>query len=315
MNERTPFPFSDSNKRYFTYDYYLRQKFGRKCCKVVLDGGFTCPNRDGTISEKGCTFCSPRGSGDFCAERSLTIAEQFSIVRTRLQKKWPQAVYLAYFQAYCNTYAPLEILREKYEEALKQPGVVGINIATRADCIEQDVLSYLGELNKKTVLTIELGLQSIHDETLRKINRGHDFACFLKTYAALKSAGISVCIHIINGLPGETEAMMLQTAESLAKLRPPCVKFHMLNILKETELAEEYQNRPFSLLTRDAYIDIVCRQIEMLPQETVIGRICGDAGEDSLIAPNWTRKKFMVLNEVDKWFARRNSMQGYFYSA
>ncbi len=313
MQKNNPFPWSDSNKRYYTYDYYLKKRFGSKCCKIILDGGFTCPNRDGTIAHTGCIFCSPMGSGDFCADRRLTITEQFHIIRERLQKKWPGAVYLAYFQAYSNTYAPLEILKEKYEEALAQPGVVGINIATRADCIEDRILTYFCELSQETALTIELGLQSVHDETLKRIRRGHDFECFLRTYTKLKGAGIDVCIHIINGLPGETEAMMLKTAEKLADLQPHSVKFHMLNVLKGTALAETYLKEPFPLLTRDAYVNIVCRQLERLPSATVIGRVCGDAGADSVIAPYWTRKKFVVMNEIDKWFVQHASMQGRLY--
>ena len=309
---KNPFPYSDSNKRYYTFDYYLRQTFGSKCAKITLDGGFTCPNRDGTRGVGGCTFCSDKGSGDFCAEGALPISEQFTRQKEMMLRKWPDAKFLAYFQAHTNTYAPLPRLRELFEEALLQKGVVGLNIATRADCLTKDVVEYLRELSGRTALTVELGLQSVHDETAKRVNRCHTWDEFLAGYEML--SGLDVCIHIIDGLPGEDAEMMLETAKEVAKLHPKFLKIHLLHVLKGSALAKQYENGEFSVLTLSDYVKIVCDQLELLPMDTVLGRVTGDGPADSLIAPLWSQKKLVVMNEIDKEMVKRNSFQGICYN-
>lgn len=306
-----PFPFSDSNKRYHTYDYYLRHKYGKKCVTVPLDGGFSCPNIDGTISYGGCTFCSARGSGDFCAPSRLTLAEQFEVAKRLTADKWGRDVgYIPYFQAFSATHGDFDHMRTQMETAAALPGAVALHLATRPDCLPPKVVHYLASLAARCDLVVELGLQSIHDETLRTIRRGHTFATFLEGYQALRACGVDVCIHLINGLPGETKEMMLETSRVIATLQPAFVKIHSLYILHGTEMAEQYQSGKIALLTREEYVDITCRQLEYLPSQTVIARVMGDAAADQLIAPLWCQKKFLVLNEIDKWFVSHDSMQG-----
>lgn len=307
---RPAFPYSDTNKRYHTYDYALRREFGEKVARVTLDGGFTCPNLDGTVGVGGCIYCSARGSGDFCAPRELSLPEQYEKTRAVMERKWGKTPCLAYFQAFTNTYAPAAVLRAKYEEALSLDGVVGLCVSTRPDCLGDDVLDLLAEMNEKTHLTVEVGLQSVHDGTLRRIRRGHDYATFLRGYEALRRRGIRVVVHLINSLPGEDVPAMLETARQVGMLRPYGVKFHMLQILRGTDLAALYEKGEVPLLSREDYIDLVARQIELLPEETVVCRISGDSDEGALIAPLWTRKKFTVMNDVDKWFAAHDSRQG-----
>lgn len=306
-----PFPNSDSNKRYYTYDFFLRRKFGHKVFKVTLDAGFTCPNIDGSKGVGGCTYCSSRGSGDFAASASLSIEEQYEIVRAAMDKKWEGGLCIPYFQAHTNTYAPLEVLKDKFERALLLPGSVGLDIATRADCISDDTAEYLRELHERTFLTVELGLQSIHDVTAKRINRCHTYEEFLKGYERLR--GLNVCVHIINGLPGETNEMMLDTARELAGLHPFMVKIHLLHIIEGTQIEKEYRRGEFELPTLEEYKNIVCDQLEVLPQDVVIARVTGDGAPETLVAPLWSRKKFVVMNEIDKELVRRNSMQGIKY--
>ncbi len=310
-----PFPYSDSNKRYYTLDYHLRQKFSSKVCKVPLNAGFTCPNRDGTKGVGGCTYCSAQGSGDFAGDPSEPIAEQFHKVRELLLKKWPNALCIPYFQAFTNTYAPVEVLKKCFEPVLAWEKTVGLSIATRADCLPDEVVAYLAELNQRTALTVELGLQTIHDETAERINRGHSYAEFLAGYHKLQAHGIPTCIHIINGLPGESREMMLQTVRAVSALRPHSVKLHLLHVLKGTRLAEDYLAGGFETLSLPEYVGIICDQLELLPPETVIQRITGDGARDSLIAPLWSLKKFVVMNEIDKELCRRGSYQGIAYRA
>lgn len=307
-----PFPHSDSNKRYYTFDYYARRTFGGKCAKITLDGGFTCPNRDGSRGFGGCTFCSERGSGDFCAGASLSISEQFEKQKQMMQKKWEDARFIAYFQAHTNTYAPLPRLKALFEEALSQEGVVGLNIATRADCLEDDVVEYLHELSKRTALTVELGLQSIHDVTAKRVNRCHTTEEFLLGYEKLK--GLDVCIHIINGLPGEDHEMMMETARAVAQLRPKFLKIHLLHVIEGSVLAEQFRRGEFEAMSLEDYVGTVCDQLEILPPEMVLGRVTGDGAADTLIAPLWSKKKLVVMNEIDKEMLRRGSYQGICYN-
>ncbi len=305
-----PFPYSDDNKRYHTWNYHLRHKFGGKVCKIPLNAGFTCPNIDGTKGFGGCIYCSSSGSGDFAGDPNHNIVRQFDEVRENMQKKWPQALYIPYFQAHTNTYAPAEILREKFEPVLARKGVVGLSIATRADALEADVLEYLEELNERVYLIVELGLQSVFDQTGERINRCHTFEEFLEGYQKLTARSIPVCVHLIDGLPGENKEMMLESARQVGLLYPHCVKIHLLHILKDTVIASQYAQGKVPILTLEAYVDIVIRQLELLPPETIIQRLTGDGGRDSLIAPLWSLKKFVVLNEIDKEMVRRNTYQG-----
>lgn len=313
--QSNPFPNSDTNKRYFTYDYYLRRTFGGKCAKLPLDAGFTCPNIDGRCGHGGCIYCSDRGSGDFAPEARLSIAEQIRRQKELFARKWDISRCIAYFQAHTNTYAPLLLLKEKYEEALAQEGIVGLNIATRADCLPTDVVEYLIELAERTTLTVELGLQSSSDMTAARINRGHDFATFCRGFEALRRANpkIGICVHIIFGLPDEDDEAMMQTVRDVAALRPDQVKIHLLHVLRGTVLADLYEAGEYQPLERDRYISLVADALELLPPDVVIGRLTGDGAADDLLAPLWSRKKTTVINDIDKLLYARNSMQGIRY--
>ena len=305
------FVYSDSNKRYHTLDYYYKHKYGQKVFKVSLDAGFSCPNIDGTVGHGGCIYCSKLGSGDFAGNKLDPLIKQFNDIKEILHKKWKNAKYIGYFQAHTNTYAPLTVLKEKYESILTLEHVVGLNIATRPDAIEEDVLNYLSNLNQKTDLTIELGLQTIHEQTSKLINRCHTLECFENMVKKLRKKNISVVVHIINGLPYETKQMMLETISYLNHLDIQGIKIHMLHILKDTALANLYQKEKFHVLSKEEYIDIVCDQLEMLRPEIVIHRITGDPKADDLVEPTWLEKKFGVLNDIDKELKRRNTYQGF----
>lgn len=304
------FIYSNSNKRYHTLDYFYKHKFNSKVFKVSLNAGFTCPNIDGTVGYGGCIYCSKLGSGDYAGEKEKDLITQFNEVKEMLLKKWPNAKYIGYFQANTNTYAPIAVLKEKYETILKLENVIGLNIATRPDSITKECLVYLEELSKKTYLTIELGLQTIHEKTSKLINRCHSLECFTDMVEKLRTRNINVVVHIINGLPYETKEDMLETVKFLNKLDIQGIKIHMLHILKDTALNNLYQKEKFHVLTRNEYIDIVCDQLELLREEIVINRITGDPKIDDLVEPDWLIKKFGVLNEIDKEMARRDSYQG-----
>ena len=303
------FKYTLDNKRYHTWNYYLTQKFGEKVFKVAINGGFTCPNIDGSRGFGGCTYCLS-GSGDFAGNPEHDVLTQFEEVKERMHKKWPKAKYIPYFQANTNTYAPVSVLKDKFEPVLAQHGVVGLSIATRADCLSEEVLLYLEDLSKRTYLMVELGLQTIFDKTGERINRCHSFSEFLKGYNELKKRGINTCIHLILGLPGETAEMMTESAKTVAKLEPTCVKLHLLHILKGTKIAKEYENGEFSTLTLEEYVNTVVDCLEYFSEETVIQRLTGDGGRDTLVAPLWSLKKFVVLNEIDKLMVKRNTYQG-----
>jgi hypothetical protein len=304
------FKYSNTNKRYHTLDYYYKNKFNEKVFKVSLNAGFTCPNIDGTVGTGGCIYCSKTGSGEFAGNRKDSIKKQFKEVKEMMLKKWPKAKYIAYFQARTNTYAPVEKLKELYEEALSEENVIGINIATRPDSITNECLDYLEELNKKTYLTVELGLQTTKEETSKLINRCHTLDCFENMVKLLRERNIDVVVHIINGLPHETKEDMLNTVKYLNKLDIQGVKIHMLSITKDTKLEELYNKEHFKVLTKDEYIDIVISQLELLREEIIIHRITGDPKIDDLIEPTWLTKKFCVLNDIDKEMVRRNTYQG-----
>jgi len=298
------------NKRYLTLNNFYKQTFGGKVFKVSLNGNFTCPNIDGTVGNGGCIYCSAKGSGDFAGDKNDDLLTQFNQTKILLDKKWPNGKYIAYFQANSNTYATLERLKSLYSQALDLPNVIGLSIATRPDAIADDLLDYLTELNEQTFLTVELGLQSVHAETLKLINRGHDLECFHNMFAKLRARNINVVVHIINGLPNETSEMMLQTARYLSEINPQGVKIHMLHILKNTALAAFYKETPFHILTRGEYVKTVCDQLEILRENIVIHRVTGDADSAQLVAPEWIQKKFCVMNEIDKELRRRDTFQG-----
>ncbi len=304
------FLFSDDNKRYHTWNYHLRHKFGMKVIKIALNGGFTCPNIDGRKGYGGCSYCSELGSGDFAGNRCQTVLEQFEAGKALIKKKWPEGKYMPYFQANTNTYAPVDVLKEKFEGVLKEPDVVGISIATRADCLEDDVVEYLADLHKRTYLIVELGLQSIYNETGERINRCHTYEEFLEGYMKLKERGINICVHLIDGLPGETAEMMIESARCVGKLRPHCIKLHLLHIIENTAMAKEYKEGKVVPLTKDEYVDIIVRQLEVLPPETVVQRLTGDGAKATLLAPWWSTNKFDVLNSIDKLMAERDTYQG-----
>lgn len=311
---KNPYKNTDTNKRYYTYDYYLRRTFDGKCAKIPLDAGFTCPNIDGKCGYGGCIYCSGRGSGDFAELPSLSLKEQYDITRQKLSSKWSTERCIAYFQAHTNTYAPLEVLREKFEEALSFDGVVGLNIATRADCIDEEIAAYLADIANRTVLTVELGLQTVHDDTAELINRGHSFADFVRGYEILRRASdkINICVHLIFGLPNENREMMLASVSSLASICPDQVKIHLLHVLKNTKMAELYLGGAYTPLEKDEYVALVADAIEMLPSNTVIARVTGDGMSEELLAPEWSRKKVSVINDIDKLLYERNTYQGIF---
>lgn len=309
MNE-TNFPFPSEGKRYHTWSRHLKDTFGCKIAKVALDAGFDCPNRDGTVAHGGCTFCSVAGSGDFAGDRVDPIDVQFAEIKARSQRKWKDAKYMAYFQAYTNTHAPLPVLKEKFEAALAQEGVVALSIATRPDCLPDDVVEYLAELNERTYLWVELGLQTVHETTARLINRAHDFECYKEGVEKLRRHGIRICSHIINGLPGETEEMMMETAKAVAKLDVQGIKIHLLHLLKGTPMVKQYEKGKLEFLTKEAYIKLVADQLEIIPPEMIVHRITGDGPVDLLIGPMWSVTKWEVLNGIDEELKARNSWQG-----
>jgi radical SAM protein (TIGR01212 family) len=302
-----PFPCSDDNKRYHTLAYHNRRTFGGRIYKAVLDGGFTCPNLDGIKGTTGCLFCDG-GSGAFT--QKLSVTQQLTLEMQRIRRKVPDARAIAYFQVHTNTYAPVSRLRELYEEALQFPDIIGLSVGTRPDCLPQDVLDYLGDLNRRTYLTVDLGVQTVHDRTAAQFRRGYDFGTFLRGYHALQERGIRTCLHIINGLPDENADAMLETAQVLGQLRPQAVKLQLLHILEGTPYADLWRNGKIPVLSQEAYTDIVVRQLEYFPPETVIERVTGDGEKAKLLAPLWSMDKIRTLGSIDKLQAQRDSFQG-----
>ena len=301
------FKYSLDNKRYHTLNYYLKNKYGKKTFKVSLNANFSCPNK---VNGKGCIFCSRLGSGDFAGNKEKDLVTQFNEVKRIMERKWPNSYYIGYFQANTNTFAPLNILKEKYETILNLPNVVGLNIATRSDAITQECYDYLEELSHKTDLIVELGLQSIHEKTLKFINRGHDLQNFENAVKELQKRNINVVVHIINGLPNESKEDMINTVKYLNNLNINGIKIHMLHVIENTDLADLYKETPFHILTKEEYIDIVVSQLEYLNPSIIIHRITGDPKKEDLIEPTWLLKKFCVLNDIDKEMLKRNTYQG-----
>ena len=306
------FSYTLDNKRYHTLNYYNLNRYGGKVYKASLDAGCTCPNRDGTRGHGGCIYCEG-GSHYFCGPG--TIRQQVAQELERIRKKQPDARIIPYFQAGTNTYGDLSQLKALWQEALSFPETVGISLATRADCLGEEVLSALEELRDQTDLTVELGLQTIHDKNAEEIGRGHDFAEFLRGYESLRRRNIRVCLHIINGLPGETEEMMLETARVVGKLCPDGVKIHLLHVAEGTELAELWKSGGYTPMEKADYIRITARQLAHFPPETVIERLTGDGDKSKLLAPLWSRDKISVLGGIDKEMADRDICQGDLFEA
>ena len=298
------------DKRYTDYNSYLRQIFGCRVQKISIDAGLTCPNRDGRISADGCIYCNARGSGTDAFAQGISIAEQ--VVRSQLfmAKRYNAKKYIAYFQSFSNTYAPVSILKSLYDEALTIPGVVGLAIGTRPDCVDTAILDLLESYADKYLVWIEYGLQSIHDQTLKRINRGHDFNCFQKAVALTLNRGINICTHLIFGLPGETREMMLHTAKTIASMAIDGVKLHLMYVVKGTALDTLYQQGQYQCLEQQEYVDIVCDVLELLPQKMVIQRLTGDPHPEELVAPFWSLQKTQTFSMIRETLVKRNSWQG-----
>ncbi|NME82303.1 TIGR01212 family radical SAM protein [Clostridium sp. SM-530-WT-3G] len=299
-----------NGKRYHTLNHFLREKFGEKVFKISLDGGFSCPNRDGTVGKGGCVFCSARGSGDFAGDRDFSISKQFDDVKTMMAHKWKSGKYIAYFQAYTNTYAPVDELRRKYNEAIEKEGVVALAIATRPDCLDEEVLDLLEEMNKKLYVWVELGLQTSNNETAKRINRGYMLETFDKAISDLKKRNIDTVVHAIFGLPGETKEDMFNTIDYIAHSGAMGIKIHLLHLMKHTALVKEYENGNLEFLSQEDYIDLITKSVSMLPEEMIVHRLTGDAPRNELIGPMWSLKKWEVLNAIDKAFEDNNLWQG-----
>lgn len=298
------------NKRYYTLNCYYKTHYGKKVFKVALNGGFTCPNKDGKKAVGGCIYCSPSGSGDFAGNIKDEILTQFKKIKEVELKKWPDALYIGYFQANSNTYGDINKLKELYETVLTEPNVVGLNIATRSDCFNKEIYDYLSDLNNRTDLVIELGLQSAKKSTIELINRHETKEEFENCIHELQKRNIKYVIHIINGLPGESKEDMIETAKYVNNLKPFGIKIHMLHIINNTQLANMFKKEPFLILSKDEYIDIVINQLEYLDENIIINRITGDPVREDLIEPTWLLKKFIVLNDVDKEMVKRDTYQG-----
>ena len=298
------------NKPYRSLNEYYREIFGRKTAKISLDGGFTCPNRDGTCGERGCLFCSAGGSGDFAENAALSITEQIENGKKQTSDKWKDPAYVAYFQAFTNTYAPVEELRRKYEEALSCDGVEGISIATRSDCLPEDVLDLLAELNQKTKLWVELGLQTSDEESAKRIRRGYPLSVFEKAVHDLAERKIPVIVHVILGLPGENRETILNTIDCVNRLPVQGIKLQLLHVLSDSDLAKLYEAGNYTPLTKEEYIALVGDCIAHLREDIVIHRLTGDGDKNTLLAPQWSLRKRDVLNSLHKYLKENNIRQG-----
>ncbi|HZJ85648.1 MAG TPA: TIGR01212 family radical SAM protein [Erysipelotrichaceae bacterium] len=305
-----PFKYSNTNLRYHSLSYYYKNKYKTKVSKIALDADFTCPNRDGKAGFGGCSFCSSAGSGEFAGDSNKTIMTQYNNVKARMQNKWPDSKTVPYFQAYTSTYGPLSKIKEMVEPFLLMDEVVAIDIATRPDCLEDDVIEYLDSLTGCKDIWIELGLQTIHDQIARDFNRGYDFDVFVDTVKRLAKTKIKVCVHLINGLPNESMEMMVESAKVVSSMDIDAVKIHMLHLVKDSRLGQQYLKKPFKILSKDEYVDIVASQLEVIPKEIIIQRLTGDAKAENLIVPKWTLSKFIVMNDIQKELVKRDSYQG-----
>ena len=304
------FPYTLDNKRYHTFNYYLKNKYNGKVAKVILDGHFTCPNRDGAKGFGGCTYCSEFGSGDSNVDVSKDILEQYKLNKEVMDRKWKNDFYIPYFQSFSNTYGPLEKIKNMLEPFINMDEVAEISIATRCDCLEKDTIEYLNSLTKYKPIWLELGLQTSNNNTGKLINRGYTFEEFKKALELISDTNIKVCVHIINGLPNETKKDFIKTIKDISHLQFHAIKIHMLHIIKNTKLAKEYTEHPFPVLTRDEYIETVVEQLRYINKEVVIERLTGDPIKDDLIEPSWVLNKTTILNDIDKLMVKLDCYQG-----
>ncbi|HEY3309114.1 MAG TPA: TIGR01212 family radical SAM protein [Desulfuromonadaceae bacterium] len=300
----------NTSKRYNAFSEELKSRFGCKVQRISVDAGFTCPNRDGRLDTEGCIFCGGHGSGSHGIKRELGIAEQLADGKEVMIRKYHAARFLAYFQAYSNTYAPVEGLRAVFDEALAVPDVIGIIAATRPDCLSEDILDYLAELHRSSYLWLELGIQTMHNVTLDRINRHHDHACSIAAIERAKSRNLRICAHLILGLPGESREDVFASVAEINRLGVTGVKLHLLHVMRGTRLAEIYQRGELQLMERDEYAGLVCDCLERLDPRILIHRLTGDGGHDNLVAPLWSLKKFEILNLIDAELKQRGSSQG-----
>lgn len=285
---------------YLSFNKYLKEKFGQKVYKISLDGGFTCPNRDGKAGTRGCIFCSKGGSGDFAESREMSITEQIENGKKRVEKKIKSGKYIAYFQAFTNTYAPVEMLRQKYEEAINHPDIVALSIATRPDCLGDDVLRLLDEMNKIKPVFVELGLQTIHQKSAKYIRRGYDLSVYDKAVRDLKKIGVNIVVHVILGLPNESENDMLETVKYVCESGANGIKLQLLHVIDGTDLAKDYEKGLFKTLEFDEYVNLIVKCVKIIPKDIVIHRLTGDGAKKDLIAPLWSANKKRVLNAINK---------------
>ncbi len=300
------------SKRYYTWNAALREVFSEKVFKVPIDGGFDCPNRDGTVSRGGCTFCSVSGSGDMIIAPSDPLPVQFHKEVNQMHKKWPSTTqYIVYFQNFTNTHAPLDVLKHRFEQVINEEGVVGLSIGTRPDCLPDDVVDYLAELNQRLYLWVELGLQTTYEETSDCINRAHDYQTYLDAVEKLRKHNINVCTHLINGLPGETYDMMMENVKrTVLDSDIQGIKLHLLHLMSNTKMEKDYFEGRLQLMTQEAYTKLTCDQLEIIPPEIIIHRLTGDAPRESIIGPMWSLQKWEVLNGIDQELEKRQTYQG-----
>ena len=308
-----PFVYSFNEKRYHTFNYYLKTRYNGKVAKVILDGGFSCPNRDGTKSTGGCIFCSQKGSGDSNTSIRESVLKQYEENKKVMDRKWPNAYYIPYFQSFSNTYGPLSKIKEMTRPFLSMDEVAELSIATRCDCLNEDIISYLDEISKIKPLWLELGLQTSNDEVGRKLNRCYDFKDFEDALKRLEKTSIKVCVHVMNGLPFEDKESMLKTVKDISHLPFDAIKIHMLHVLKDTKLGQMYEENPFSIISREEYIELVVKQLELLRPEVVIERLTGDPIKEDLLAPSWVLNKTTILNDIDKLMRKLDTYQGKYY--
>ena len=308
------YPRPVTNKRYYQFSEYLKNKFGKKVYKITLDAGFSCPNRDGKISSGGCIFCDDGGSFSRAHSKLLSVQEQVQEGIHNLSTRFKAQKFMSYFQAYSNTYKPVDELKNIYDASLCHPDIVGISIGTRPDCVDETKLDLIASYTNNYETWVEYGLQSMHDKTLRFINRGHDFETFVKAYNLTKQRGINVGVHVILGLPGETKEDMLTTIKTLAEMGVDGVKFHCLCIFPNTKLYDMYEAGEIKPMEEDEYVDIACDCIELLPSDTTIHRLGGNGLQAIKVAPKWLNKKFEILNKIDFELEKRNSYQGFYFN-
>lgn len=301
------------NKRYRTLNYELKKTFGKKVIKLSIDGGFTCPNRDGTVGNRGCLFCSEEGSGEFSGDRKISITKQMDNQKKLLEKKWKTDLVIPYFQSFTNTYSEVDDLRKKYDEATNYPGTVGLAVATRPDCLENEKIELLSNYTKNYLTWVELGLQTIHENSADLIRRGYGLEVFEDTLERLNKNNIKTVIHLIIGLPGETKEDIIQTVRYISSKKIWGVKFHLLHILKNTDLENFYYENRFELLKKEEYIDIICDSLEILREDIVVHRVTGDGKKSDLIGPIWSLDKLRVLSGIDMELKRRKTYQGIKY--